>query len=235
MRIIVPLAGPDFVSPDGSVKAEYRIEGRPLLRLALESRPWSSAVSPEDYVFVFIDRHETRAFAAGALARWYPGAATCFLSDTTRGAALSAMAGLAGHRTAGEPLIVDLADIIYESDLEPVAAFAREPNSGAIALTFESNNPVYSYLATAPDGRVTRAAEKVVISRNASAGTYVFASTSIYLRALAHALENEPEQSCGGLFYVCPLFNGILATGLDVSLSVVTGAYDIKTLYTTSR
>lgn len=229
MRIVVPLAGPDFVRPDGSVKAEHSIDGQPLLRRALESRPWSSSVSPEDHVFVFVDGPETRAFAAGPLARWYPGAATCFLSGTTRGAALSAMVGLAGHRTADEPLIVDLADILYACDLDPIAAFAQASRVGAIALAFDSDNPVYSYLATGPDGRVTRAAEKVVISRNASAGTYVFASTAVYLRALAHALDHEAEQSCRGLFFVCPLFNGVIASGRDVLLVPVSDVRDIKT------
>lgn len=228
MRIIVPLAGPDFVRPDGSVKAEHTIDGEPMLRRALESRPWSSSVSPEDHVFVFVDGPETRSFAGGPLARWYPGAATCFLSGSTRGAALSAMVGLAGHRAASEPLIVDLADIIYKSHLEPVAVFSDTPNVGAIALTFDSDNPLYSYLATDSEGRVTQAAEKVVISRNASAGTYVFASTSAYLRALAHALENEGEQAHRGFFFVCPLFNGILASGCTVALSNVTDVRDIK-------
>ena len=54
MKVIVPLAGPDFVKPDGSVKAEISVEGLPLLRRALESRSWwtHGLVSDADLVFV---------------------------------------------------------------------------------------------------------------------------------------------------------------------------------------
>lgn len=210
MRVIVPLAGPDFVRQDGKLKAEILIDGQPLLRRALQSRPWTKQVSFEDYAFVFIDRAETRSFAAGPLSEWYPGASVTFLSHSTRGAALTALAGMASSIDIIEPIIVDLADILYVSNLDPAAMFKENPNCGGIALTFPSNDPAYSYLRLDAQGTIVEAAEKRVISNNASAGTYVFRDLPTYLRALAFTLENEASQAYRNVFFVCPLFNGVL-------------------------
>lgn len=230
MRIVVPLAGPDFVRRDGGVKALSLLDGEPLLRKVLTSRSWAPQATNSDYAFVLLDSHKTRAFADTVLAEWYPDATVVFLSSLTRGAALSALAALAAHRNSQDRLIVDLADILYTNEVDPLAAFDTAPKLGAIALTFKSDEPIYSYLMTDDMGRFVRAAEKSVISETASAGTYFFASSSVYLRALAYALENEAEQTHRGLFYVCPLMNGVRDQGLNVALSPVQSVRDIKVL-----
>ncbi len=228
MQVVVPLAGPDFIRSDGTVKAEQVIQGQSILRAALGSRPWAAEVAPERYVFVMADRPETRAFASGPLSDWYPGAAQVFLGQYSKGAALSALAGVAISGAEPGPLIIDLADILYTSDLRPCAVLSRNPECGAIALAFQSRSPHYSYLKLDDDGRVVEAAEKRVISSNASAGTYVFANASVYLAAVAHALRDFDGQQHNGLLYVCPLFNGVLAGGYNVHLAPVTDVVDIK-------
>ncbi|WP_425102287.1 hypothetical protein [Tropicibacter sp. S64] len=228
MRVIVPLAGPDFIRDGGALKAQIDLGGQPLLRRVLTSRPWAGAVKPEDHSFVLIDAPETRAFAAGALAEWYPGASVTFLSRYTRGAALSALAGMATGAEMAAPIVVDLADILYDSTLDPAAVFAANPGCGGIALTFKADNPAYSYLRLDAFGAFAEAAEKRVISDNASAGTYMFRDLPTYLRALAHGLENAESQTFRDLFFVCPLFNGVKDQGKGVLLEPVTDVTDIK-------
>ncbi|ABI66756.1 MAG: hypothetical protein ACJA0K_000640 [Maricaulis maris] len=228
MRVIVPLAGPDFIRDDGTLKAQINLGGEPLLRRVLTSRPWAEAVAAENHSFILLDAPETRAFATGPLDKWYPGASVTFLSCYTRGAALSALAGIAtGADTAG-PIIVDLADIMYSSTLDPATVFAANPDCGGIALTFKDDNPAYSYLRLDAFGVFSEAAEKRVISEHASAGTYMFRNLPIYLRALAHGLENEETQTFRNLFFVCPLFNGVKDQGKGVLLESVTDVTDIK-------
>ncbi len=228
MRVIVPLAGPDFVLANGKVKAVLDLDGEPLLKKALESRPWAGSVDPAKYVFVMLDRPETRRFAQSELADWYRQSQVVFLSQPTRGAAFSALAGVSSYTNIDEPFVIDLADILYSSSLAPHKVFADSPDCGGIALTFHSDAPEYSYLRCDADGRFVEAAEKQVISSQASAGTYIFANATVFLRAVAHAIENEATQARGGLFYVCPLFNGVRAQGRNVSLSPVTEVVDIK-------
>ena len=228
MRSIVPLAGPDFILPDGRVKAEQSIDGFPLLRAALGTRPWANSLSSNAYSFILLDRPETRRFAFENIKTWYPESHIVFVSRTTRGAALSALAGLTGYTSTDDVVIVDLADILYFSALDVAGVFQGDANAGALALTFESDDLSYSYLETDCSGRFVKAAEKRKISNIASAGTYIFRNTSVYLRALSYSLENEGEQTFNGLHYVCPLLNGVRDHGKNVLLSSVTNVRDIK-------
>jgi len=227
MDVIVPLAGPDFVAADGSVKALIPFLGQPLLLHILKSRPWAK-LSPS-YTFVLRDTAQVRAFASDYLGKWFPGATLIFLSKLTRGAACSALVGVACRTEQRQPVIVDLADIFYTSQLDVCARLKDLPSCGGLALAFESSNPHYSYLCCDQSGKVVEAAEKRVISQYASAGTYIFRNGSIFMQAVSHAFDNEASQTCGGLFYVCPLFNGVIEQGFDVQLEPVYDVIDFKT------
>ena len=96
-------------------------------------------------------------------------------------------------------------------------------------LTFDSDLAIYSYLEKNAAGEVVRAAEKKVISRHASAGTYFFRSGAVYLRAVAHALEHAEKQMFKNLFFVCPLMNGVLGQSLRVLAIEVEDLRDVKT------
>jgi hypothetical protein len=226
MHVIVPLAGPDFVRADGSIKALELFQGQPLLKYALDSRPWASKA--KSYSFVLYDCDETRRFAHVHLSQWYRGCSIVYLSAFTRGAAISALAGLSVLHEFRQPLIIDLADIIYNSNINIGQVLEAEQSIGGIALVFESHNPQYSYLACDSNGQVVEAAEKKVISDQASAGTYIFRNCATALKAVAHAIENESSQTHNDLFYVCPLFNGILAQGKQVALARVFDIMDLK-------
>jgi hypothetical protein len=226
MDVVVPLAGPDFVSPDGAIKALTPISGHLLLQHVLASRPWAPDV--RGYTFILKDGDLMRTFSEQYLRPWFPDSTVVYLSSFTRGAACSAMAGVACQRDPHVPLIVDLADILYSSNLNVASRLMRSTRCGGLALTFSSTNPSYSYLRLDEAGRVIEAAEKKLISTNASAGTYIFRNSAIYLSAVAHAYANEATQAYNNLFYVCPLFNGVLAQGLEVELETVSDVRDIK-------
>lgn len=225
MQVVVPLAGPDLVDCNGDIKPLKLFSGQPFLKRVLDSRPWSALVT--NYLFVLINDFSSRQIVQHIEA-WYPDAGFVFLSTHTRGAACSVLAAIALQANVNEPIIVDLADISYTSDINIVECLTRTPLCGALALTFKSNKPIYSYLATDSAGIFVEAAEKKVISSNASVGTYIFRSSIVYLRALAHSFENELNQTFNGSFYVCPLMNGVLSQGLTVQLRPVSNIYDPK-------
>lgn len=227
MHVIVPLAGPDFVRADASIKALEPFQGQPFLKFALDSRPWASKA--KSYSFVLYDCKETRQFARDYLMHWYEGCSIVYLSTFSRGAAMSALASLSLMKEFCQPLIIDLADIIYNSDIDITQVLQISPGIGGIAIVFESQNPQYSYLASDGNGRVVGAAEKKVISNQASAGTYIFRDCATVLKSVAHAIENEISQTYNGLFYVCPLFNGVLAQGKQVAVAFACDIIDLKT------
>jgi len=226
MHVIVPLAGPDFVRADGSIKALTPFQGQALLKHSLDSRPWASKA--KRYSFVLYDCEDARRFAHDYLSHWYTGCSVVYLSAFSRGAAMSALAGLSVLDEFCQPLIVDLADIIYNSNVNIGQVLQADQSIGGIAMVFKSHNPQYSYLASDRNGQVVEAAEKKVISDQASAGTYIFRDCATALKAVAHAIENESSQTYNNLFYVCPLFNGVLAQGKQVTLAHVFDILDIK-------
>jgi hypothetical protein len=229
MKVVIPLAGPDFERADGGLKSEQLVDGRTLLEVTLEHRPWwrSGDVTDADLVFVFKDSPRVRAFIEGALLRRYPRSNQVLLSTFTGGAALSALAGVAMVGNVQEPLCIDLVDIMYASAFDPLVAFKRT-GVGAIALTFPSRDPIYSYLRTDESGKVVEAAEKCVISSNASAGTYFFASPLVFLEAIAYNIRNRSSLFYKDQCFVCPLCNGVIAAGLEVILESVHDVRDIK-------
>ncbi|MES1201243.1 MAG: hypothetical protein ABUS57_07310 [Pseudomonadota bacterium] len=226
MKGIVPLAGPDFERADG-VKATLPVDGEPLLRRALDRRAWRGALRNEDFVFVLRDSPRSRAFAETDLAAWYPGARRVYLSTSTQGAAFSTLAGLSLIAHHDEPISIDLADILFTGGGAAIDAFAA-PNVGGAALVFTSQDPRYSYLRRDATGRIVEAAEKRVISDEASAGVYFFRSPDVLLQSIAHSLRARATLTFNGLFYVCPLFNGVLDQGLDVVGVRVEGVRDVK-------
>jgi hypothetical protein len=226
MQVIIPLAGPDFVSPDGAIKGLIPFQGKSLLKFVLDSRPWAHKV--KHYVFVLYDCLESRQFASNFLASWYKDSSFVFLTTFSQGAAMSALSGLSVLRAFSKPLIIDLADIYYQSNMDVENLLLTTQNIGALGVVFTSDNPQYSYLACDDYGVFVNAAEKKVISDQASAGTYIFKSSAIFLQSIAHAIENEHTQTYDNLFYVCPLFNGVRAQGKQVALHPVSNIIDIK-------
>ena len=226
MNIIVPLAGPNMLLPDGSLKCCQKVNGVPLLRATLETRPWHN--NSLNYFFILEDSPETRTFANGDLVDWYPEAKVTFISQQAQGAALSVLGGLCMVQQNEEPILVDLADIIYETDANPQEILKSKDEIGAVAFTFSSTSSEYSYLSFDKDNKFIEAREKVVISEYASAGTYLFKNFAVYLLCLSWYLSIGNKYKFKDLYYVCPLLNALKKYDLDVVNYKVKKILDIK-------
>jgi len=218
MPCIVPLAGPQLTHPDFGLIARYPVDGMPLLRRTLETRPWwtSGRVFARDMIFVLREGPELADLQA-AVTDWYPGCRIVVLSHLSQGALLSAFAGAAAVTALHDPLIIDLADIVYDCKTDMPDLFAQAPDLGAIVPTFSADDPCYSYLRLGPDSSVIEAAEKRVISSHASAGTYIFRSLGDFLSAAGNCLTVAPDAlTVRGAFFVCPVVNGLIRQGKRV-------------------
>lgn len=219
MPCIIPLAGPQLTHPTIGLIARYPVDGLPLLRRTLEARPWWKAgrVAAADMIFVLREGPELTDLRA-AVTSWYPGCRIVVLSHLTQGALLSAIAGSAAVAALHDPLIIDLADIIYDSNADVGHIFAQNTDLGAIVPYFMADDPCYSYLRIGPHGDVIEAAEKRVISNYASAGTYIFRSVGEFLGAAGNCLTTAPEElTVRDALFVCPVVNGLIRQGKRVT------------------
>ena len=160
-----------------------------------------------------------------------PSARIFSVLKTTRGAVETCL--------VAEPAIDDEdAVVVMDCDLEfrsrrynelvaaALAVPADEADGGAL-VSFESDNPRYSYAQVDDEGRVLRTAEKEPISSHALCGAYFFGSGKDFKR-IAHQLlddgtHGKPE------FYVSLLYNYLLAEGKVVRLATMEEYYSYGT------
>ena len=216
MKCIVPLAGPDLYDASYGIKALTKIDDETLIRKAIHSRPWygNGQVSNGDIIFVLRDIKEAKPLRM-YLASEFEGSQTVILPSIAKGALLSAVAGSSIIKDFDTHIVVDLVDIVYESDFSPQEIFAQNENIGGILPYFKSSNEKYSYLEMEGDD-VVRTAEKKVISDNASCGTYFYRNLKVFFDAVSQSIKNEETYSVKGNLFLCPSFNGIVETGMKV-------------------
>lgn len=103
---------------------------------------------------------------------------------------------------------------------------ANQADGGAL-VSFDSNNPRYSYALVDNEGRVLRTAEKEPISNHALCGAYFFGSGRDFKR-IAHQLLDDGTQGKAE-FYVSLLYNYLLAEGKVVRLATMEEYYSYGT------
>lgn len=121
------------------------------------------------------------------------------------------------------PLIVFCPDIYFEPKFVPTDDMFKD--DGYI-LTFKANSANYSYVQQ-DAGYVTKTAEKIVISDDASVGVYCFKTGRSFVQlaeaAVASGLKSNKE------YYVCPLYNILIANGGKVRAGQVPIMYVMGT------
>lgn len=227
MRIIVPLAGPDYFSDNIPKGLKPSINKSPQLYDILISRIWSSDKDIE-YTFIFYDCKKSRNFASEYLSKWFPNSNYIYLSKFTQGAALTALASLAFHNLDKDcPLIFDLADIYFKTNIYP-DFFDEFSDSSFIGYSFKSNLPIYSYFDCNESFKIKSVAEKKVISCNASAGVYIYKNSSLFLKALSEVFSNPKNFITNDLLYLSNVLNAIIKSGHIASLINVEDYIDYK-------
>jgi hypothetical protein len=217
MIAIVPLAGPDFVHPRLGIKPLFPIDGEPLLRRVITSRPWwrKGLLKSENLIFVLRDFPESDR-ALSYIDEWFPKSKKVIISDFTQGALMSVLAGVALVKDFEVPICIDLVDILYDSQEVMVDLFAKDSSVGAIVPYFISQESCYSYLEIGDRNSVTKAVEKQVISQFASAGTYFFRNVRSYINSVAFSLQHRQELSVKDILFVCPAINYVISVGARV-------------------
>ncbi len=226
MNIIVPLAGPDFIQDNNVMKPLIKYNDDYMLRYILYNREWHS--TNHQYIFILNNNAASQYFVENYLLKWFNNAKVVYLSDYTRGAAYTILAGLASIKNTSEPLIIDLADIYFTLPTNSKMKRDAFTRHDGVALYFNSKLPIYSYFQFDNHGYLEYAAEKKSISNNASVGVYIYKDMATYLFSFYNSIPLENDLSYNNNVYVCPIFNGLVSNGKIVKGYHVDNVHDPK-------
>jgi HAD superfamily hydrolase (TIGR01509 family) len=131
----------------------------------------------------------------------------------TQGAACTALLASELIDTPQELILVN-SDQFLDYDLTTFIESMRGLKADGGILTFPAQESKWSYAATDSDGRVTRVAEKQVISPHATVGVYYFRTGRAFVKAAKQMIDKNIRVN--GEFYICPVYNELLEEGARV-------------------
>jgi CTP:molybdopterin cytidylyltransferase MocA len=154
--------------------------GRPFFWWAAESARRAFGIG--EMMFVVLEEHVRHFAIDRQILDHYPQAGIAICDEVTAGAAATARVGVEALATDGPILLNDSDHAFVASPVNPVSARLRNATAAAL-LTFESDDPAYSYARLDEAGEVTGTVEKQVVSSDAIAGAYLFAGRDKFLAA----------------------------------------------------
>lgn len=232
LHIIMPMAGEGsrFAKAGWTTpKPLIELNGQPLFKHAISS---VSAVGVQmKYSFIVRQEHIDKYAIDEGIKSFLPEANIFSVLKTTRGAVETCL--MAESAIADEDAVIVMdCDLEFRSKefLKIIKSILSEPvekSGGGALVSFESDQPRYSYAELGDDGLVKRTAEKEVISNHALCGAYFF-STGREFKQIAHRLLDEPEFKKPE-YYVSLLYNYMLERGEKVYLAPMEEYYSYGT------
>lgn len=237
LHIVMPMAGEgNRFKKEGwtTPKPLIELNGQPLFKHAI------SSVSAEGinlkYSFIVRQEHIDEYKIDEGIKSFLPDANIFSVFKTTRGAVETCLMAESAIADDDAVIVMDcdlefrskkFIDVISKALSQPSVNFNSNDYISGALVSFESDEPRYSYASVGDDGYVTRTAEKEVISNHALCGAYFF-STGKRFKQIAHRLLDEPDFKKPE-YYVSLLYNYLLADGEKVMLAPMEEYYSYGT------
>lgn len=232
LHIIMPMAGEGsrFAKAGWTTpKPLIELRGVPLFLRAIGSVAIEDV--PMKYSFIVRQEHIDKQNIDKLIQDVLPKARIFSVLQTTRGAVETCLVAESAIDEEDAVVVMDC-DLEFRSKrynelvAHALSVPADEADGGAL-VSFESENPRYSYAEIDDDGRVLRTAEKDPISNHALCGSYFFGSGKDFKR-IAHQLLDDGTHGKAE-FYVSLLYNYLLAEGKVVRLAPMEEYYSYGT------
>ena len=222
LHIIMPMAGEGSRFKDAgwtTPKPLIILHGKPLFLHAIDS------VKIEDvqikYSFIVRQEHIDEYQLDQKIKEILPNANIFSVQKTTRGAVETCLKAESAIK-ADDGIIVMDCDLEFRSNtfnrcIKNILSSPVDKVNGGMLVSFESNNPRYSYAEIDKHNQVLKTVEKQVISSHALCGAYFFSSAEGFLKSAHYLLDesnfDKPE------YYVSLLYNYLLRNGEVVKLA----------------
>lgn len=232
LHIVMPMAGEGsrFAKAGWTTpKPLIELRGVPLFRRAIDSVAIDGVEMK--YSFIVRQEHIDKQHIDKLIKDIQPEARVFSVLKTTRGAVETCL-------VAEEAIDDEDAVVVMDCDLEfrskrynelvaQALSVPADAADGGALVSFESDNPRYSYAEIDDEDRVLRTAEKDPISTHALCGAYFFGSGKDFKR-VAHQLLDDGTHGKAE-FYVSLLYNYLLDEGKVIRLARMEEYYSYGT------
>jgi dTDP-glucose pyrophosphorylase len=207
INVLIPMAGlGSRFAEKGYDKPKPLIDvnGVPMIKAVVNSLGVNG-----NYIFIVQKQHSVVYHLLDVLDEIVPGCKIVEIDGLTDGAARTTLFAkdLINNDT---PLLIANSDQVITWDS---VQFSLLLASGDVIALFKDTDPKWSY-AQIEDFKVSRVAEKEVISDNASVGVYGWQKGSDYVKYAEQMIEKNIRTN--NEFYICPVYNEAIADGHKV-------------------
>jgi HAD superfamily hydrolase (TIGR01509 family) len=211
MNVLIPMAGHGsrFAQAGYSFpKPLIEVHGKPMIQVVVDNLAVEA-----NFIFVVQKEHREKYNLDSMLNLITPGCKIVEVEGVTEGAACTTLLAKEFINN-NEPLVIANSDQFVEWNSLDFFYKMNEQNLDAGIVSFHATHPKWSYAKTDENGFVTEVAEKNPISNIATVGIYYWKHGSDYVRFAEQMIENNVRVN--NEFYVCPVFNEAIKSGLRI-------------------
>lgn len=209
LNIVIPMAGlgSRFVEAGYSnPKPLILVHNIPMIRLVIENlRPKKS-----EHRFIFIvQREHVKQYGLSQLLNEWAGSQTEIiqLDGLTEGAACTVLYSKI-FIDSNSPLMIANCDQFINIDIDLYLQDMLDRGLDGQIMTMYADDPKWSFIDYNDNYLVSRVAEKLVISNEATVGVYNFAHGTDFIQAAEEMIQDNDRVN--GEFYVAPTYNRLI-------------------------
>lgn len=211
LTVLIPMAGAGSRFKQEGFKLPkplIDVNGKPMIQRVIDNLNMDAK-----FVFVVQKDHYEQYNLGSYLSLMVPGCEIVQTDGLTDGAACSTLLAKEYINNDNHLLIANSDQLVIWDSCDFMQNMLYHNLDGGI-LTFEANNPKWSYVKKDSSGFVTEVAEKQVISNEATIGIYYFKKGSEYVRLTEQMIAKNIRTN--GEFYVAPVYNEMFLESFKV-------------------
>lgn len=212
MNVLIPMAGAGSRFEQAGYtfpKPLIEVNKKPMIQVVVDNLNIEA-----NYIYIVQKSHRSKYNLDSLLNLITPDCKIVEVDGITEGAACSAL--LAKEYIDNDsPLFFANSDQVAEWNSSEFLYKMQETNSDGGILTFKSTHPKWSFAKLDEFGLVKEVAEKNPISDNATVGYYYWKHGSDFVKYAEQMIERDIRVN--NEFYVCPVFNQAIESGLKIS------------------
>ncbi len=212
MNVLIPMAGAGSRFEQAGYtfpKPLIEVNKKPMIQVVVDNLNIEA-----NYIYIVQKSHRTKYNLDSLLNLITPDCKIVEVDGITEGAACSALLAKE-HIDNDAPLFFANSDQVAEWNSSEFLYKMQETNSDGGILTFKSTHPKWSFAKLNEFGFVEEVAEKKPISDNATVGYYYWRKGSDFVKYAEQMIEKDVRVN--NEFYVCPVFNQAIESGLKIS------------------